>query len=54
LTTIGAASLPPFATTPPVRSGEYDFLGVAWPEMAAFLATHSLSSPKPEASPSEA
>ena len=31
------------ALSRPVYPGEYDFLGVAWPEMAAFLASHGLS-----------
>jgi hypothetical protein len=32
------------ATNRPSYPGEYDFLGVAWPEMAAFLAAHELTS----------
>lgn len=32
-----------FVTTArPAYPGEYDFLGAAWPEMAAFLASHNL------------
>jgi hypothetical protein len=31
------------ALAKPAYPGEYDFLGVAWPEMQAFLAAHSLA-----------
>lgn len=31
------------AAARPAYPGEYDFLGVAWPEMAAFLTSHGLS-----------
>jgi hypothetical protein len=31
------------ALSRPGYPGEYDFLGVAWPEMAVFLASHGLS-----------
>lgn len=30
----------------PTFPGEYDFLGAAWPELAAFLVTHGLASPR--------
>jgi tetratricopeptide (TPR) repeat protein len=39
----GMASAP-LATIRPSYPGEYDFLGVAWPEMATFLAAHELTS----------
>lgn len=32
------------ATSRPSFPGEYDFLGVEWPELAAFLAAHDLAS----------
>lgn len=32
-------------TARPAYTGEYDFLGVAWPEMATFLAAHQLARP---------
>lgn len=32
------------ATARPAYPGEYDFLGVAWPEMASFLAAHGIGS----------
>lgn len=32
-----------FAMARPAYPGEYDFLGTAWPEMAAFLVSHQLT-----------
>jgi hypothetical protein len=34
----------PGGTRRPAYPGEYDFLGVEWPEMAAFLSSHDLAS----------
>jgi hypothetical protein len=31
----------------PVQKGEFEFLGVAWPEMQLFLAAHDVSAPRP-------
>lgn len=33
------------ASALPARSGEYDFLAIAWPEMARFLDAHAVRSP---------
>jgi hypothetical protein len=35
----------------PIYEGEYDFLGVAWPEMQTFLVTHQLVRTAPPAPP---
>jgi hypothetical protein len=41
-TPFGGVTEAAVASLRPAHPGEYDVLGAAWPEMAAFLASHGL------------